>query len=84
MWHVDAHCTVLVVAVVLHFVAALRRQRAVGGAALESATKAAAAAADFGAGEATLAVLGEAVCGPGGFEAAASVPAPAEDVEMAE
>ena len=27
MWHVDAHCTVLVVAVVLHFVAALRRQR---------------------------------------------------------
>ena len=51
--------------------AALRRMRDVGGAALESATLAAATAA--GAGEATLSTLGEAVCGPGGFDAAATV-----------
>jgi hypothetical protein len=56
--------------------------RAVGGVALESAIKEAAAAS--GAGEATLAVLGEAVCGPGGFEAAATVStAPAADVDVA-
>ena len=62
--------------------AALRRMRAVGGVALESAIKEAAAAS--GAGEATLAVLGEAVCGPGGFEAAATVStAPAADVDVA-
>ena len=64
--------------------AALRRMRDVGGAALESATLAAATAA--GAGEATLSTLGEAVCGPGGFDAAATVSVSAGDdvVAMAE
>jgi hypothetical protein len=56
----------------------------VGGAALESATAAAATAA--GAGEATLAIMGEAACGPGGFDAAATVSVAAGDdvVAMAE
>jgi hypothetical protein len=64
--------------------AALRRMRDVGGAALESATAAAATAA--GAGEATLAIMGEAACGPGGFDAAATVSVAAGDdvVAMAE
>ena len=64
--------------------AALRRMRDVGGAALESATAAAATAA--GAGEATLAIMGESLCGPGGFDAAATASVAAGDdvVAMAE
>jgi hypothetical protein len=58
--------------------------RDVGGAALESATAAAATAA--GAGEATLAIMGESLCGPGGFDAAATASVAAGDdvVAMAE